>query len=234
MPIVAGFQPSTSGFHFSNSFPHVPLKTERIEAINFVFSLGDASNGLCGGMVYAVCDYFNARLAPPPDTTPPGDGPLFDYVVRRLWESWDVPVGVLRYWALMSPELPDFAANLPVVGAIPSRSSIMINREWPAVKRDLDNNQLAPLGLVRSKSKDPEQLGQNHQVLAYGYDLDGTNLTLQLYDPNAPDRDDVTLSVSLAGTDRSCALSCNTSSNLFCFFRSKYQAATPPDGTPLP
>jgi hypothetical protein len=30
---------------------------------------------------------------------------------------------------------------------------------------------------------DPTQLGENHQVLAYGYDLKGSLLTLHVYDP---------------------------------------------------
>ena len=41
-----------------------------------------------------------------------------------------------------------------------------------------------PLGPVTVHSTNPLDLGMNHQVLAYGYELDGTALTLRVYDPN--------------------------------------------------
>jgi hypothetical protein len=137
----------------------------------------------------------------------------------------------------MNPELPDYGAAIPFLGSLHvSRSEIMISEEWPKVQHELDNNRLAPLGLVRAKSADPAILGQNHQILAYGYDLAGTDLTLHVYDPNVPDRDDLTLKASLVSPDQSCALACTSVSNLFCFFLSRYtppQASPPPDGTPL-
>jgi hypothetical protein len=110
----------------------------------------------------------------------------------------------------------------------------MINEEWLKVKDDLDNNWLSPLGLIKCKSTDPALLGENHQVLAYGYDLHGTDLTLRLYDPNVPNRDDVTLSLSLANPRQPCQLACTSAPVLYCFFRSTYEVAgPPPDGTPL-
>jgi hypothetical protein len=42
---VQGFKPSTSGFHFSNSFPNVPLLT--IDLLGQQIPIGDASNGMC-------------------------------------------------------------------------------------------------------------------------------------------------------------------------------------------
>jgi hypothetical protein len=44
----------------------------------------------------------------------------------------------------------------------------------------------APLGLIKVKSTDPRQLEEDHQVLAYGFDLVAGILTLRLYDPNQP------------------------------------------------
>jgi hypothetical protein len=136
----------------------------------------------------------------------------------------------------MSPELPDFGGPSRFLGSLHlSRAQVMIHEEWPKVQRELDNHRLAPLGLIRAKSADPALMGQNHQVLAYGYDLDGTNLTLHVYDPNAPNRDDLTLTASLASPDQSCALACTSVSNLFCFFLSRYtppHTSLPPGGTP--
>ena len=82
--------------------------------------IGDASNGLCGGMVFAARDYFEAGRTPPPDTTPPSEGPLFDFLVDRSFDSFCLPWGPGRYLALMSPLLPDgetFWTRLGVRGA---------------------------------------------------------------------------------------------------------------------
>ena len=66
------------------------------------------------------------------------------------------------------------------------------------IRAELDAGRLVQLGLVRTVDRDPRMLGRNHQVVAYGYELDGDALTLQIYDPNVPDRDDVTLSLEVS------------------------------------
>jgi hypothetical protein len=237
MPTVRGFLPSTSGLHFANAFPSVPLVTARLPGIPVDIAIGNAALGLCGGMVFTVIDYFVTGLRPPADASPPGAGPLFDYLVKRLWDSWDVPAGLWRYWALMNPGLPDSGAAIPFLGSIhSSRSAVMISEEWPRVQHELDSQRLAPVGLVRAKSADPAIMGQNHQILAYGYELNGTNLTLRVYDPNAPDRDDLTLTASLASPHQPCDVECTSVPNVFCFFLSHYTAphgGPPPGGTPL-
>ena len=65
---VPGFLPSTSGFAFANDFPKVPVRHIGIPGVVSV-PIGDASNGLCGGMAFAARDYFEARMPPPADTT---------------------------------------------------------------------------------------------------------------------------------------------------------------------
>ena len=230
---VDGFVPSTAGLHFPNTFAHVPLRTVEIPVLGTTVTLGDAANGLCGGMVYTVCDYFAHQQSPPAMTTAPQGGPLYEYLVQRLFDSWDIPGGIIRYLELMSPELPDYGlADDPLRILKRSRASIMIQDEWPKIRQDLDNNQLSPLGLLKCKSADPALLGQNHQVLAYGYDLEGADLTLYLYDPNAPDDDSAKISLSIASAAQPCDLACTTAPTLYCFFRSNYQqTGPPPDGT---
>jgi hypothetical protein len=244
---VAGFLPSTSGFHFANDFPSAPLKVIPIEfhGASFNVDLGDASKGLCGGMVFAVRDYFEKRLAPPTMTSPPGDGPLFAYLKERLLDSWGVTGGpngivsagaesIIRYLELMNPTLPDH--DVVVLGKVvlTGRYSQMIN-QWPLVKGDIDAGYLSPLGVIKTKSSDPAQLGLNHQVLAYRYELDGDNLTLGFYDPNYPDKNDASLSLNLADPSQVCNVACTTAPTVYCFFRSTYipPADSPPGGTPL-
>ena len=79
------------------------------------------------------------------------------------------------------------------------------------------------------KSSDPWQLKHDHQVLAYGYDLDEGILALSVYDPNLPGRDDVRLSLSIADPWHLTAMTMLPSARpVYAFFRVAYEAATPP------
>jgi hypothetical protein len=227
--LIPGFKPSTSGFHFPNSFPHVPVRQIGIPGVISV-PIGDASNGLCGGMVFAVRDYFEARRTPPVDTTPPGEGPLFDYLVDRLFDSFDLPLGPARYLELMSPLLPDGETIWSRFGVGPhGRSWQIVRDEWPKVRADIDAGHPSPIGLITIKSSDPFDLKDDHQVLVSGYDLDGSSITLHLYDPNQPGRDDIVLRFSSADPTRPQTLTMTPNGPpVFAFFRVTYSPATPP------
>jgi hypothetical protein len=234
MPDVPGFRPSTSGLHFANHFPQAPLRSIELALgpKTLEVTIGNAANGLCGGMAFAARDYFEAGLAPPDGTDPPPpDSPLFDFIVRRLFDSFNLPAGPLRYLRLMSPSLPDGETLGGTFGFGPhGRSWVMIKEEWPRIREELDNGRLCPLGLVKTKSNNPFDLGRNHQVLAYGYDLDGDDLTIRLYDPNEPDRDDVALSLWLAQPRTATPVVCTPERTgpVHCFFRVAYERAAPP------
>ncbi len=181
-------------------------------------------------MAFAARDYFEAERSPPDDTVAPGEGPLFDYLCDRLFDSFDLPSGPARYLELMSPVLPDGESIWSRVGLLPhGRAWQTIRGEWPKVRADIDAGHPSPLGLIKVKSTDPRQLKQDHQVLAYGYDLDDGILRLRLYDPNRPGRDDVTLSLSLADPARPTAITSWPSSGpVYAFFRVDYAPAGPP------
>lgn len=106
---VAGFLPSTSGLKFPNSFPAgIPVVNVAIPPLPPI-TLGDASNGVCGGMVYVVMDLFLAqpRLLPPTTTTlPAGGSSLMNYIVARLIDGFALPLGpasnAYRYIEYMS------------------------------------------------------------------------------------------------------------------------------------
>lgn len=189
---VQGFAPSASGFRFPNSFPPGPVLAVGVGGRRL--GVGNAAKGLCGGMVFAARDLFEDGIAPPPATEPPAGGsPLFRYVVRRLFHSFDLPVGPARYMAWMVLPAGDGRHGLR---GIASRS---VRREWPRIKRDLDRGVLSPVGLVRLRSFNPLELGRNHQVLAYGYDLDegSGRVAIRVYDPNHPGMDNLALSFPL-------------------------------------
>ena len=221
---VPGFLPSTAGLHFVNYYPHEPTLTVTLP-LGRVLPIGDAANGLCGGMVFTVIDYFQSRQPIPADTSPPDSGtPLYQFIVKRLFDSFNLPLGITRYLTLMEPAFPDVGLGF----GLPGRASVMLHDEWPRIKASLDAGQLVPLGLVKVKSAQVEDLGKNHQVLAYGYDLDGTNLTIHLYDPNYADRDDVSVQLSIASVQVPVPLTYVPTETVFCFFHTPYTPASPP------
>jgi hypothetical protein len=195
-------------------------------------------------MVFAARDYFEAGILIPVNTTNPSSGFLFDYIVQRLLDSFNLLLppppplltptppfgpGPLTYMWLMNPTLPDHETVASNAGLAPrGRAWIMINSEWPKIKTDIDSGRLSPIGLVQIKSIDPFQMGKNHQVLAYGYDLNGTNLAIRLYDPNHPDDDAVTMSLSIADPQHTTSVTIGTP--VWCFFKPDYAFSKPPTG----
>src|SRR5215469_1052706 len=104
---VPGFLPSTSGLHFVNYYPHEPTLTVNLP-FGRVLPIGDAANGLCGGMVFTVVDFFEARRPVPADRDPPAAGSqLYSFIVKRLFDSFNLPLGLSRYLELMEPAFPD-------------------------------------------------------------------------------------------------------------------------------
>jgi hypothetical protein len=83
--------------------------------------------------------------------------------------------------------------------------------------------------LIKVKSLDIRDIGKNHQVLAYGYTLDGTDLALDIYDPNFPNQDDVRLSLSIADPTAPTRVTYSTGEPVYCFFHTPYR---PPAGPP--
>jgi hypothetical protein len=226
---VPGFQPSVHGLRFTNSWPHEPDIVVKVGALGSV-PIGDASNGLCGGMVYTVIDVFSAGLPPIPDATNPAHGsPLFNYLVSRLFASFDLPGGVLKYYNWMNT--PDHDTSLLFV----SRRGVAwhtITEEWPRIKADIDTGRLSPLGLVTVYTGDPSKMGENHQVLAYAYDVTEDNvLTLYLYDPNTSpaEADDVQLSIDLSNPTHSSPITHNVNigNPIRGFFRTSYTFSNP-------
>lgn len=229
-PSVPGFLPSSAGFRFSNSFPHVPVRRIGVPGVVSI-PIGDASDGLCGGMAFAARDYFESGRSPPGDSSAPAEGtPLFRYLVDRLLDSFDLPLGPARYLELMSPALPDGDGVLARLGVGPhGRAWRMIREQWPKIRADIDRGHPSPLGLVRVKSWNPLDLKFNHQVLAYGYDLEGGHLGLHLYDPNRAEDDDVTLSLQISDPRRASPVRSTLPGRpVYSFFQARYRSATPP------
>ncbi len=214
---IEGFLPSTHGFHFANAWPHGP--TVKLGPLDpRIVGIGDAADGLCGGMVYTAADLFQAGVAVPADREPFANGsPRFRAIVRRQVESlaWlTVPV---RYW-WRSAVGGSFGGD---------RAKQALEREWPRARAELDAGRLVLIGLIRVASLDPRALTMNHQVMAWGYAEDGRGVTLNLYDPNWPDRDDVTITIHLDPALRPTGMTQSTGEPLLGWFVLPYAPAEP-------
>lgn len=227
---IAGFVPSRHGFRFANRFP--PGPTIRLGPLDpRVLGIGDAAAGLCGGMVLTARDLFEAGIAVPPDDVPPDNGSArFLALVRRQVQSLDWLRVPLRYFDLQAfrPDPPTSWSRR--LGRMPARVP-SIQREWPRIRADIDAGRLPVVGLIRVSGISPMALVRNHQVLAYAYDDEPEALTIHVYDPNHPCRDDVALRATFLADpslppERRVALAQSTGEPLVGFFRQPY----PPPG----
>jgi hypothetical protein len=223
------FLPSRDGLAFTNTWPPEPALS--LPSPFGTIGIGNAANGLCGGMIFAALDYWNAGR-PAPVSRPAGGSPLYQFIVRRLIDSWHLPVGVARYYEWMN--LPDANTRVQLrgrrVGTVRGLTQRTIARQWPRVRASLDHGRPAALGVVTMASAWPGELGRNHQVLAYAYQAEGTAVTVRLYDPNAGPDDRVALSFDTAPSAGRAVIDHNISiaGPVRGFFMTAYSPALPP------
>ena len=214
---VLDFRPSRHGLHFVNRFD--AGRTQRL------LGVGGASMGLCGGMSFVVRDLFERRIDPPADTEPPVKGsPRYRSLFHRQLESFDWLRLPLRFWVLSALHRDPPTAWSRLLGRRPL-GELTREEGWPRIRAGIDAGRLAQVGLVRDRSVNPFSLTRNHQVLAYGYRAEPDGITIRIYDPNWPDRDDVELRVDLRGRAPSFAQS--TGEPLHGFFPTRYTPAQP-------
>jgi hypothetical protein len=229
MPSADSFLPSDHGFAFLNSWPSQPALV--LSTPFGRLTLGDASGGLCGGMVFAAFDYWHAGVTPPGEQ-PDADHPLYPYIVRRLVDSWHLPVGVTQYYQWMN--LPDGDSGFTVLGrrVVTDRGLAWrtIRVQWPQIRNDLDHGTPVALGVVTVASANPADLGQNHQILAFDYEISSDQVSLRVYDPNLGQRDDVEIRFDTSEPTRPTTFDHNLGVEhpVRGFFRSAYSPVRPP------
>ncbi len=213
------FSASGSGFAFANRWPHVaPLRFRMGGPVPVELAIGDAANGLCGGMAFAALDLWFAGLPAPPDGEPPLEGtPRFGYLVRRQLDSLELGLGPARFYLLGAPWR-----------SAGSRSDEVLRREVPRVRRDLEAGRPVAIGLVHAMSANPATLIQDHQVVAHGLDAGPApgSLSLRIYDPNLPGDDTVRLTVG-QGAAGLATLAYSGGPPVVAFFRQGYRPRDP-------
>jgi hypothetical protein len=229
--MATSFLPSRHGFGFDNAWPTQPAVV--VPTPFGDINLGRANAGLCGGMVFAALDFWNAKAAPP-TARPAPRSPLYEFIVRRLIDSWQAPAGVARYFEWMGlPDADGTALQLFGRPILTQRGLAWrtITGEWPRIRLDLDRGVPVPLGVVTVSSRQPRDLAQNHQILAYGHRTAGSRVTLLVYDPNRGRRDDVSIAFDTSAPQRPTVFTHNLGigrSPVRGFFRTGYRVHRSP------
>ena len=114
---VFDFWPSQNGLKYSNNdwptdVPYFSIPVT-LFGISFVIPVGHASDGMCGGMAYAVRDLYEAGILPPTSRMNPiPNSPAWNFLYARLVQSFNIPLGILKYITWM-----DYKRHAVAVGA---------------------------------------------------------------------------------------------------------------------
>lgn len=179
------FSPAQNGYHFVNLFKGVmlPFSIPEIPGLNRL----SGTYGLCGGMASTAYDhYLFGRETPRQNSVPRGGSTLQRYLYRRQMDSFGT-LGeyILKFASWM--KLPDDTAD---------GLCSLTAHEFQHFRARLANNMGSVLGLLYAKGSKISHLFLNHQVLGYALDSpDEDHSVIHIYDPNYPERDDVTIRV---------------------------------------
>jgi len=180
------FSPLQHGFHFPNNF---------INKVANIPGYGEVvTRGRCGGMAYASLDYYYAHIQIPdykeiyfpypdfnPSGVPPDSNTLANYIYVRLINSFQVPSAIKYISLTLASDHSTWVAK--------GVTRWTKEDEFPKLQNSINNGKPVVLGLISANNIN--DIGQNHQVVAYGYDYDSNakRITVYVYDNNHPDRE---------------------------------------------
>lgn len=182
-----GFVPTLHGFHFGNYF------VNKLFHLPPPFNVDVETRGRCGGMAFAALDYYFAHLPIPThqpadfngSLVPPDGHPLADYIYDRLMDTFVLNGLGYAGWT----QAPDQPALLRGKGVI----RMTKEDEIPKLMNKIDAGEPVALALIIAGPNDIflTNIGNNHQVVAYGYDVDAATRDIQIYiyDNNDPDQE---------------------------------------------
>ena len=206
------FNPAIHGFQFVNNFQN-----------NFAPAVNWVTGGLCGGMSYAVLDYYYAGRPIPNQGYRPANGtPLQMYLYGRQVTSLTTNI---EKWLEVGTN-PGGARNTEFF-------NWGLTARLVELRSFIDRGVAVPLGL---KGKGSLLDRSDHQVLAIGYDMGRyagdlgnykEDLKIHMFDPNYP-RETVTLVPDIAANEF-YELEHPTNRWRTYFVDSKYAAMVPPN-----
>jgi len=187
-PLITDFLPSEHGFSFGNIWEDKPWRV-RVGGREYAIGL----RGRCGGMIFAALDYHRVGVAASElaEERPAAGTPLARYTMYRQLESLTLHGGVnmLRFakWTYRP------------IGTRIGAAAATRREELGNVLVSMVAGRPVPLGLIPAERF--KGMGLNHQVVAYGVNRDEERISIRIYDPNYPLRDDVTLELSWDGAE---------------------------------
>jgi hypothetical protein len=170
-------------FRFANRFVNVVWRGRLPPVIGRRVEL--TTDGRCGGMSFASLDFFHRGTRVPPVTAndfpglnvPPDGHPLADYIysrqLRSIMKGRRGARDGLRFirWSRRSTDT--------VVRKTRGEIEKLVEL--------IDAGEPAVLGLIKATNAKISSLGDNHQVVCYGYRSDPSGHTeFLIYDPNEP------------------------------------------------
>jgi len=181
------FVPSQHGFRFTNSFSgyFLPFSPPAFMGRRKVSS----KYGLCGGMCSAAYDFALAQKSIPGQQKVPRQGTrLQRYLFQRQMDSLG-GVGKQVIKVAQWTGMPD-----DTLAGTYAQTAAELRQLLPRLE---DRNPVL-LALINERATNLRQLARlifnNHQVLAYAFRREDRGaVTLNVYDPNLPTRDDVTI-----------------------------------------
>lgn len=170
------FRPSTNGYRFGNSWTQIPMLPNLPPPLPDSLRRLPSGYGLCGGMSLSARDGFLAgRPVSQQAAQPQSATPLFNHIWQKQIESFGPG---FRY-------IPVFVASM----AQPDGTVVGVRHaSWnamAAIRAQIDRGRPALIGQIKVSAR-TGQLWDNHQVLAWGYSVSGSTVTLKIYDPNYP------------------------------------------------
>ena len=174
---VPDFDPVKHGFKFPNSF-NGKLDIKMFPDYHF------ENWGFCGGMSAAAINRYNRKIPAENVNSTPKEG---DSLYAELYNRQLVSLGVgkgesiienIAEW-VKKPNESDMYNPQHSIGASEST-------EWNILRKRLDQGKLTILLLIRTR--EVSNIGENHQVVAFGYRYQTStkDLTIFIYDPNRP------------------------------------------------
>lgn len=216
------FTPISNGFNFQNKFIGVPLSLDKFPKINSLISQLFRKNcyGLCGGMCFAVLDYYYSGKEIPSIDFPPEKGnSLHSYIFKRQNDTYGFLGKIIAKFVCWS-----IKTNFQL--------QERIYKEFLATQYLLDRNQPVVLGIVYVHISKTIAIWMNHQVVAYKYENDSEKSTIFLYDPNYPGRDDIVIEFLKTNNEYRCFQKSLQSGKVITirgFFIIPYNFIEPPD-----
>jgi hypothetical protein len=215
------FIPNQHGFHFSNAF---------VNRVVEILGYNIQTRGRCGGMAYAAVDYKLRGIPIPryysdnfaPQRVPPDGHWLADYIYERLIDSFQADsADKFVRWTLAS----DHETTLGGKGV----TRWTKEEELPRLRGRINSGSYAILGLIGATSL--TNIGENHQVLAYGYDYDAASQRsiVYIYDNNTPETE-----VTLSSTPNNPHFNASNGRIWRGFFLQDYSLQSPPAYTYTP